>query len=913
VASSHDPVPNGASAPSIPPEAKVRNRSARTRATRPTLRRRGRGRSAAIATLLLAAAVAPATAVAQSSAYRLRPVERVRDPLVGRADLGGRVYEDRSADGVAPEDAPGIAGVVVALDDGRYAVTGPDGWWHMPEIGPGQRALAVRGESLPPGAIVPSPRHIGELPPGAFVRIDFPVRQPTETVTLGQPEILGHRAFPEVDELSANVVGNATDIQAIVNGVRVPFPHAEVRLVGLLPGDFVDPGGFGRVALRLEEEADLNPSEWRVVIVDAEGNPRREYRGDGKPPARLNLDGRDAEGENLAGPAAYAVRLCVDYGPKVAACSPYRPFGITGMEGRQRIQPLLTVPRMEPAALVNGEAASLDEDGSFIVPVRADDERSVVLALTRDDGRFAQMQVTLPTLAITAPAADFGVEWGKDGDLYTSPAEPGPIRVRLRGTAAPTGSRLQLGREPIPVEEGRWETEVEVPLGSSRFELILTDPRGWNVLHEVHFHLGDRSPEGEPLVVQPRIPDLEVHLPPADVPLGRDEVRIHGRAATDARVTASGAPVETDGEGRFDALVPVDESGRIEIVATDAAGRAATVERSWALERAGFGYTVWVDGEPYLRFIHSDVAEDASTFRQGLSGAARVSGQRLAWRGLNVFGGLSAAPADRRAHHQGPVGSSARTGAYAGAESWLGERIVAGVRYEGAVFLGGESDPAMRHDAALTGLLVGEAFDVLLDAGIDTGPLDADDGGLLAGGGLGLRWRAAPTLDVRARVGTLLALGEGDGGLPEILDASAQVTYRPLPTASPTVSLRYAHIEDNRRFNPEAAGDVVHLSLYWPLHDQVRLVQTLGGWFAGRGAFTALNVTRVEVLPLDRTLMALDYRLQTQFDRHEHAALLEGAYQVLPWLRVGGFYQFTAATDGGERSSRLQARLQAHF
>ncbi|MFW6369267.1 MAG: hypothetical protein ACOC0J_01660, partial [Myxococcota bacterium] len=499
----------------------------------------------------------------------------------------------------------------------------------------------------------------------------------------------------------------------------------------------------------------------------------------------------------------------------------------------------------------------------------------------------------------------------KSTERYTAPGEPGPIQVLVEGTASPEGSRLQLGSERLPIEDGRWKAEVEVPLGQSRFELTLTDPRGFNVLHELSFHLADVSPEGEPLIVQPGIPELEVRLPSADAPAFRGEVRVRGRAALDTRVLVNGERIEVNEDGGFDLLAALDpETRAVEVVAIDEEGRRAEITRSWEERGAATATGTWVDAEPFVRLIHSGAASEESTTRMGLAGVARFTVQRLSSQGPTVFAAASAGPADRLS---GSNGSLARADVYGGVEAPFGRRFVAALRYEGAVFTGGEESLLMRHDAGLSAMVKGSLFDIVLDTGFDTGPVGSEEASPLAGAGLGFRLRAGRSIQVRARAGALLALAEEQESVPEIVDASAQVIYRSPRPRSPSLALGCRHVEDGRAIHPEAAGDLVHLTLAWPAHDRVRFLQTIGGWAGGAGSFTGLGASRLEVTPTTASLLALDYRLLTQLDRHEHAASLEGAYLLLEWLRLGAFYRFTTTGEGGETSSRLQARLQASF
>jgi len=67
-----------------------------------------------------------------------------------RGVLIGKVYEDINGNGVQDEGEPGIAGVVLYLDDGTKVITGDDGKYSVPDVRAGTHALRLDETSLDP-------------------------------------------------------------------------------------------------------------------------------------------------------------------------------------------------------------------------------------------------------------------------------------------------------------------------------------------------------------------------------------------------------------------------------------------------------------------------------------------------------------------------------------------------------------------------------------------------------------------------------------------------------------------------------------------------------------------------------------------------------------------------------------------
>lgn len=106
----------------------------------------------------------------------------VEEPMFDLATIIGRVFDDSNGNGVMDRGERGIEGAGVALDDGTYVVTGPDGKYSLPGVTPGltnswirvvkldHTSLAAGGRPTTPLAVFVSAR------PGGVDKANFGVR-----------------------------------------------------------------------------------------------------------------------------------------------------------------------------------------------------------------------------------------------------------------------------------------------------------------------------------------------------------------------------------------------------------------------------------------------------------------------------------------------------------------------------------------------------------------------------------------------------------------------------------------------------------------------------------------------------------------------------------------------------------------
>lgn len=179
-----------------------------------------------------------ATALGGAQSNEARAGLRLRDELFSeRGFIVGRVTES-SCDNRA---APGVPGIRIYLEDGRYAITDRDGRYHFEDVTPGTHVVQLDTLTLPEHLELqdcgPTTRHAGraysqfvELRAGALWRADFPLKTraaPTGSVGLRMNSVLESAALAwhdiSIDVASVPLV-NAT--------LRLMFPTGLVPLPG---------------------------------------------------------------------------------------------------------------------------------------------------------------------------------------------------------------------------------------------------------------------------------------------------------------------------------------------------------------------------------------------------------------------------------------------------------------------------------------------------------------------------------------------------------------------------------------------------------------------------------------------------------------------------------------------------------
>ena len=110
------------------------------------------------------------------------------DPLFDLGTIIGKVYEDKDGDGWQDRDEAGVAGAMVALDNGTYILTDRHGRYHFPAVKPGERLLKINLLGLGNGAATTTgDTVIVSVTPGLLAKANFGVTYRYQAEEIGSP------------------------------------------------------------------------------------------------------------------------------------------------------------------------------------------------------------------------------------------------------------------------------------------------------------------------------------------------------------------------------------------------------------------------------------------------------------------------------------------------------------------------------------------------------------------------------------------------------------------------------------------------------------------------------------------------------------------------------------------------------
>jgi uncharacterized repeat protein (TIGR01451 family) len=230
-------------------------------------------------------------------------VRIARDTLTDRMTIIGRITDGGCA--VDPDNANGIGGVRVMLEDGSYAVTDPDGRYHFEGVLPGTHVVQMDASTLGPNLVPancslnarsggsPISRFV-EGQGGALVRVDFRAQSginpalgaasaPTRPKAVGEAIAAGG----ERDWFAGQAPGVAwlfpeADHNPRTRAVRVAIKHRPDQSVALFSGgkpvnalalDGTRKNGDGSIAVTIWRALDLNEraTSFMAEIRDTNG------------------------------------------------------------------------------------------------------------------------------------------------------------------------------------------------------------------------------------------------------------------------------------------------------------------------------------------------------------------------------------------------------------------------------------------------------------------------------------------------------------------------------------------------------------------------------------------------------------------------------------------------------------------
>jgi uncharacterized repeat protein (TIGR01451 family) len=392
-------------------------------------------------------------------------VEVLPDPTFDLSTIIGKVFRDADRNGLQDLGEPGVPGVMVALDDGTYAVTDDHGRYHFPAVRPGQRMVKINRHSLPPGAeIVTDASRVLWVSPGLIARASFGVVVTTETETIGRPAVPGLAVTGAARQRPIEVLGSVEALSALVNGQRVVFPSSDVQVAVNDVDDIVVLGASGLespIVFDIQVSAKPAVREWTLTILDEQGAPFRVLRGDGASPGRIRWDGRSDTGVPVAAGGIYEYQLDLRHADGSRSASARR---VLGVNRSRRISLRLKGDAFESGKPDLSESAKRALEEAFGTLKDLRDEKVVIEGHTDSRGP-REFNRTLSRLRAEAAAAYLSGTLGVPADRIVT-AWYGPDRP-IASNETPEGRaknrRVEIGVEAKKVTRARLRDHYRAP------------------------------------------------------------------------------------------------------------------------------------------------------------------------------------------------------------------------------------------------------------------------------------------------------------------------------------------------------------------------------------------------------------------------------------------------------------------
>jgi uncharacterized repeat protein (TIGR01451 family) len=259
-------------------------------------------------------------------------VEVAVDPDFDLGTIIGKVFHDRNDDGWQDPGEDGVAGAVVALDDGSYAITDEHGRYHFPVVEPGHRLLKIdHGRTAGVSESTTDESLIIRVTPGLLAKANFGIHIRRETESIGKAETEGVAIVRETGDNAIEVYGNARMPSLVINGRAVPLPSSEVLMrqgdredvLEINGSELEEPVRF-ELTLDSREETD----RWTLRIHGSTGEVMRTMEGDGPLPKALSWDGRADDGYLPRPGDIGTYQLHVEFADGTRITSPRRFFGV---------------------------------------------------------------------------------------------------------------------------------------------------------------------------------------------------------------------------------------------------------------------------------------------------------------------------------------------------------------------------------------------------------------------------------------------------------------------------------------------------------------------------------------------------------------------------------------------------------
>ncbi|MCH8059597.1 MAG: OmpA family protein [Proteobacteria bacterium] len=222
-------------------------------------------------------------------------LEITSDPVFDLGTVIGKVFHDKDGDGWLDPGEEGIAGAMVVLDSGVYALTDTHGRYHFPAIKPGQRMLKINLPRISGNArATTGERQVLSVTPGLLAKANFGVSYKYESESIGADGAYGLKIEKDVAILPDKVVGSASDLSLIVNGVILSIANGDAKLVNADANSIIHLGEDGEVEpLQFSIRAPANSNtvkRWSLKIWRDDDVVIKHLSGVGTLPDRVQWD-----------------------------------------------------------------------------------------------------------------------------------------------------------------------------------------------------------------------------------------------------------------------------------------------------------------------------------------------------------------------------------------------------------------------------------------------------------------------------------------------------------------------------------------------------------------------------------------------------------------------------------------------
>ena len=263
------------------------------------------------ANLALAVDVCDACAVSAPVSAEL---EIGADPIFDLGTIIGKVFQDLDGDGWQDSGETGIAGAMVALDNGVYSLTDTHGRFHFPAVEPGQRMVKLNVAAIAGNARVTGrDKQVLNVTPGLLAKANFGVTYDFDKESIGADGVYGLRIDTAAEVLPDRVTGSAGDLSLVVNGVRVRFTDGDVALTNVDANAVIhigESGGIEPLRFAIGGQVVGQPvDDWTLHIWRDDDDNVKSIRGSGVMPDELRWDDTDEISELLLPGRVYFYQL----------------------------------------------------------------------------------------------------------------------------------------------------------------------------------------------------------------------------------------------------------------------------------------------------------------------------------------------------------------------------------------------------------------------------------------------------------------------------------------------------------------------------------------------------------------------------------------------------------------------------